>query len=612
MLGASRRLLLLLTCVALLSGLARLPASEAPTVLVLYSDPTLLPATAAFTKGLREAVDPARMQFEAQYLDLSRFAGEADERAFAQWLASRYRDRPAAVVIALSVPASRFASRFGTAIWPQARQLHVSIDGEQLRAVRAQGHLVIPRVLEYRQTVESALALLPAVRRIILVAGASEQDRRWLAQADEDLAALGNHVRISRLVGLSWQEVLDTVSDLPDDTLVVPVSFFADANDRTFVPGEAVSEIARHTNRPVFVSFLSWIGSGAIGGLVLDTGDLGRHTATIVGRVLDDPDAVLPPLSDVPSRWIFDDVQLRRWRIPEDALPAGSVVINRQPSLWSQYRWHAIAAVALIAVQTLLIGGLLLQGARRRRAEDRVRIGEAALRMSYERIRRLAGRLIGAQEMARTRIARDLHDDVCQELASMSMAVADVKEREGNIRDLQTQNALAALQRRTQDLVQGVRRLSHDLHPSTLRHVGLAAALETHCIEVEQRYDVQVTCDVDTDLRALPGDTAVALFRIGQEALRNAATHGAARRVTLSIARNAGSLELVVKDDGKGFDCQTISRQAGGLGLVSMEERARLVDGDFVVVATAGQGTTVRATVPWPAFEDTPQRGAFT
>jgi len=136
--------------------------------------------------------------------------------------------------------------------------------------------------------------------------------------------------------------------------------------------------------------------------------------------------------------------------------------------------------------------------------------------------------------------------------------------------------------------------------------MGLAAALETHCIEVEQRYDVQVTCDVGTDLRELPGDTAVALFRIGQEALRNAATHGAARRVTLSIARNAGFLELVVKDDGKGFDRDTISRQAGGLGLVSMEERARLVDGDFVVVATPGQGTTIRASVPWSAFGGTP------
>jgi two-component system sensor histidine kinase UhpB len=260
-------------------------------------------------------------------------------------------------------------------------------------------------------------------------------------------------------------------------------------------------------------------------------------------------------------------------------------------------------------VQALLIGALLVQRRSRHRAETAVRTSEAALRLSYERIRQLAGRLIGAQETARTRIARDLHDDVCQELASVSIAVGDVKERYGGIRDTQNQRALSTVQRRTLDLAQRVRRLSHDLHPSTLRHVGLAAALEAHCIEVEQRYDVQVSFDTAEDLRALPGDAALAFFRISQEALRNAATHGGARRVFLSIARHSDSLELIVKDDGTGFDPD--SRRGGGLGLVSMEERARLVGGELFVVTTPGAGTTIRAIVPSAAGVDTEQTDAL-
>ena len=599
MTGAFPRLLRLMACAAFVASVgAAPPPTDSRTVLVLYSDPALMPATSAFTNGLRQSLEPARVQLEVQYLDISRFAGEADQQAFAQWLTQRYHDRPIPVVVALAIPASVFAIRFGERIWPHARIVHASIDGEQLQTVLDRGHPVLPRALQYRRTIETAVALLPGVRQVHLIAGASAQDQRWLTQAEADLAPLTGRVRISRVAGLRWQEILNRVSTLPDDSVAVPVCFFADADDRIFVTGDAVLEIARHTNRPAFVSLLSWIGSGAIGGYILDPADLGQHTGDVVVRLLDHPDAPVPARIDVEPRWVFDAAALRRWSISERTLPAGSLVINRPPSLWTQYRWHVLGALSLIAVQTLLIGALLVQRSRRRRAEQKVRTSEAALRVSYERIRQLAGRLIGAQETARTRIARDLHDDVCQELASMSMAVADVKEHRGDVRDGKIQGALSAIQRRTLDLVQGVRRLSHDLHPSTLRHVGLAAALEAHCIEVEQRYDVQVSFDRGMDLRDLPGDTALALFRIAQEALRNAATHGSARRVTLTIDQRDGAIELAVADDGKGFDREEIRRRGAGLGLVSMEERARLVNGELVVASAPGHGTTIRVRIP--------------
>jgi signal transduction histidine kinase len=592
------RLRPLFVVAALLSQLAAVSASDERTVLVLYSDPSLVPATAAFTEALRDVTRPAGVRLEAQYLDISRFTAEADERAFAQWLAERYRARRIPVVVAVAVPASRFATRYGRGIWPHARIVHGAVDGAQLDVAVWRGDPVVPRILDYRRTVETALTLLPGIEEVHLIAGASNDDRRWLDLARADLAPLRTRLRIRELTGRRWQEVLDGVARLPGHAIALPVCFFADADDRTFVNAEAVLEIARSANRPVFVVHEVWVGSGAVGGFVLDPTALGRQSARLVLALLahQEPSTVSP--REVGARWLFDAAQLRRWNIAEGDLPAGSAVINRAPSLWSQYRWYVIAALSLIAVQALLIGGLLLQRSRRRRAESAMRTGEAALRLSYERIRQLAARLIGAQETARTRIARDLHDDVCQELASVSIAVGDVKDRHGDIRDFQTQQALSALQRRTLDLVQGVRRLSHDLHPGTLRHVGLAAALEAHCIEVEQRYDVQVSCDTGADLGHLPGDTAVALFRISQEALRNAATHGNARRVSLSVARHLDSIELVVRDDGAGFDCEAAGRRGGGLGLVSMEERARLVGGELVVVTAPGKGTTIRATVP--------------
>lgn len=586
---------------ALSSQVTTVWASDERTVLVLHSDPALVPATAAFTEGLREGTRLAQLHFEAQYLDISQYVTETDELAFAQWLQVRYQRRQIPIVVALARPASDFAIKFAATIWPHARIVHAAIDGDQLGAVARRGDPFVLRVYDYRRTVEAALALVPGVRQLSLVGGASVTDRRWLDQAEANLAPLRDRIRITRLANLSWDEVLERVGHLPEDAIALPVSFFGDADNRTFVSAEAVLEIARFANRPVFVNNQPWIGSGAIGGFVMDPSGLGRQTARVVLGLLNRQDLVTDKTAGVAARWIFDAGQLRRWRISERDLPAGSDVVNREPSLWRQYRWYVVAALSLVVLQTLLIGGLLIQRTRRRRAERSVRTNEAALRMSYERIRQLAGRLIGAQETARTRIARDLHDDVGQQLASLSMAVAELKDSHGNIRDSPTQQVLAALQGRTLDLVQGVRRLSHDLHPATLRHVGLAAALESHCIEVEQRYDVQVSFDSDAAVRELRGDIAVALFRIAQESLRNAAIHGNARRVALSMTRPADSVELVVADDGAGFDREEIRRRGEGLGLVSIEERARLVGGDLLVITAPGQGTTIRARVPWHA-----------
>ena len=588
----------LIVVAALLSGVVNVAAADEGTVVVLYSDPSLVPASAAFTDALRQGLPPSSIRLEAQYLDISRFAGQTEQEALVRFLSSRYQHRDIAVVVAVGVPASAFATRLAAAIWPRARVMHAGIDGDQLEAARKRGDPVVPRVLDYRSTVEAALSLMPAVREVTLVAGDSEQDRRWLDQAEGDLAPLRGRIRITRLAGLRWQEILERVRRLPEHAIAVPVCFFADADGRTFVTATAVPEIARAANRPAFVTSALWVGSGAVGGYVMDPNKLGQHSARAVQALLNYPDRPVPPARDAGNRWLFDDVQLRRWHIPVDALPEGSVVINREPSLWSQYRWYALGALSVIAAQALLIGGLLVQRIRRRRAEQLARTSEAALRMSYERIRQLAARLIGAQETARTRIARDLHDDVCQELAILSMAIGDLSERLADVGDSETRQALSALQARAHDLVQGVRRLSHDLHPSTLRHVGLATALEAHCIEVEQRYDVQVSVATDADLRELPGDTAVALYRIAQEALRNAATHGNARRVTLSITGTDDTVELVVRDDGRGFDREEIRRRGEGLGLVSIEERARLVDGEAIVVTAPGQGATIRVRVP--------------
>ena len=232
----------------------------------------------------------------------------------------------------------------------------------------------------------------------------------------------------------------------------------------------------------------------------------------------------------------------------------------REPTAWESYRGYIILAIGIIAVQLLLIAALLTQRAQLHQAEQALRDREATLRASYERSRLLAGRLINAQEAARASIARDLHDDLCQELAAVSIAVSCLKRSSGDLQDPRTRHALSMLHRHIQDVADEVRNLSHALHPASLRLFGLAEALRGHCVEVERLHDVQVGFAVDGDLAELSNDIALCLFRIAQEALRNGIVHGDARRLVVSLVRSEDSIELNVADDGRGFDLAAVHR----------------------------------------------------
>jgi PAS domain S-box-containing protein len=212
--------------------------------------------------------------------------------------------------------------------------------------------------------------------------------------------------------------------------------------------------------------------------------------------------------------------------------------------------------------------------------------------------RDLAGRLITSQEAERTRIARDLHDDVCQELASVSVDISHLRHRGGEVKSQEVQELLNAMQRRITSVAESLRLLSHGLHSSVLHHIGLVAALQAHCAEVERQHHLQVRFFADGDVEPSNQQVALSLFRIAQEALRNSAKHGNSGQASVSLSRAGGELTLVVADDGRGFDVAAVKGSGAGLGLVSIEERARLVKGQATVTSRSGRGTIVSIRVP--------------
>jgi PAS domain S-box-containing protein len=224
-----------------------------------------------------------------------------------------------------------------------------------------------------------------------------------------------------------------------------------------------------------------------------------------------------------------------------------------------------------------------------------------------ERNRDLAGRLIASQEGERTRIARDLHDGVCQEAAAVGMDISRLRHVRGDIQGRDVQGILLSVHARMASLAENLRQLSHGLHSSVLHHIGLIAALQAHCTEVERQYeDVEVTFIPEGNVEPASRAVALSLFRIAQEALGNAVKHGNARHATVWLSRDDRDLALAVADDGKGFDPQD-ARQNGGLGLVSIEERARLVQGRVSIRSEAGSGTVINVRVPLHIVDDAHQ-----
>jgi signal transduction histidine kinase len=229
----------------------------------------------------------------------------------------------------------------------------------------------------------------------------------------------------------------------------------------------------------------------------------------------------------------------------------------------------------------------------RRRAEQALLESYRQLQESNARRLDLAGRMITAQEAERRRIARELHDDFSQRLAEISIEL-------GALRNQLNDNRAAVHERvnrvraNSLELSAAMRDLSHNLHPAVLKHAGLVAALHSVCARFGKQQGINVTCEAE-NVGEIPDEIALTLYRIAQEALSNIARHARARTVQLKLTNRFSSLELIVADDGTGFDPRVAQRH---VGLFSAKERARLVNGTVTIDSAIGRGTVVRAVVP--------------
>lgn len=235
---------------------------------------------------------------------------------------------------------------------------------------------------------------------------------------------------------------------------------------------------------------------------------------------------------------------------------------------------------------------ILLQREKERLASQ-VKTTEEQLRRTEDDLRSLAASLFTSHEEERRRVARELHDDVSQQLA---MLANDLEQLRQNIphTEAEMRKRLEALREGAAALSEELRRISHALHPSILEDLGLPVALRSLVTEFAEREGMPSNFTHRNVPDTLSPEVAATLYRITQEALRNVAKHAGRTHVRVSLIGTSSALRLNVRDLGEGFD----PSETRGLGLISMEERARLVGGSFHISSALGEGTTVQVQVP--------------
>jgi PAS domain S-box-containing protein len=280
---------------------------------------------------------------------------------------------------------------------------------------------------------------------------------------------------------------------------------------------------------------------------------------------------------DIPDRW----KEIHRCALQGETLRAEEDRWDREGSvLW--VRWEIRPWWKSDGSQ----GGVLLF------AENITRI-----KQSEETLSKMSQKLIQAHEEERTRIARELHDDICQRIVLLALRLDEY--RHGHPESLnESKRELVQASEELQDLGSDIQALSHRLHSSKLEHLGLAAAAAGFCREFSDQIGVNIDFQAGDIPRELSADISICLFRVLQEAVQNAAKHSGAKHFRVSLRNGSNQIELTVHDSGIGFDPELAIRKSG-LGLTSMRERMKLVNGELSIESGMLRGTTVCARVPY-------------
>jgi signal transduction histidine kinase len=349
---------------------ARAIVDRVPRVLILYPYDERIAATTVAGEAVRARlleVTGGKIDLFSEFLDLSRFPEDRHIEHMARFLSTKYADRRPDVVIALGEQSTKFIVTHRESLAKDARIIAAGFNRSTARRMNLPSDVIgVFSEFNILKTAELARHLQPDARYLFIIGGSSEFDRGWLETARTDLADFSKNYQTKYLENLTIDEFVAEAAKFPSDSIVLALTIFKDSSGRNFIPREAVRQIAASATAPIYGPYPTYIDGGVVGGNVVTFESLGTAVANLTLDALNGE-----PITHVQASHfdVADARQLERWGLSEKNLPPGTVQMFRQPGLLEQYWLAALVAFAVVALQSIVITGLLLERRRRHAAE---------------------------------------------------------------------------------------------------------------------------------------------------------------------------------------------------------------------------------------------------
>jgi PAS domain S-box-containing protein len=348
-------------------------------------DPLSSPGVAELDHGIIASLESSPYQIElySEDLEMTLFPDEAHQQQFREWYTRKYHDRKPDLIIAVGLEPIKFLALSHKVSFPDTPIVFCGSTEEMVGQLNLDSDFTgVWEMAQPEKTLIAALHLQPGTRHVVVVGGVGAYDRYLEAIAKESFRKYESRFDFSYLTDLAMPALLERLKQLPDDTIVYHTSLMQDASGARFIDAtQSVPLIASASKAPVFVVDDVDLGTGTAGGDLLSFTSDGRVVGAMAVRVLNGEKPQDIPIAKSANVYMFDWRALKRWGLKEDALPAGSLVLNRQTTAWDSYKAYVIGGISLIILEGLLIGGLVWQRARRRKAEAAVHESEERFRL---------------------------------------------------------------------------------------------------------------------------------------------------------------------------------------------------------------------------------------
>jgi PAS domain S-box-containing protein len=374
------------------------PQQPAKKVLLVYSYQAVLPANLEWDTGIREALEGTKgqpIEFHTEYLDLAQHPEGTYLHSLLNLLQTKYSGKKIDLLIPVGDLAFSFLQAHGNFLFSGSPIVFCAGTKQQVKALKSLLNFTgVVAWIDVQGTLAAALKLRPETRRIVVVGGTARTDRVLQEEAREALRPYEGQLEVTYLTDLSMAEVLQRVSNLPPQTIIIYLSMLRDSSGQGFVPREVLERVTEAANAPVYGLWENLLGHGIVGGHLMSFKAQGRLAGKMGRRVLNgEKPENIPIVYEGADVYEFDWRQLQRWGLKESALPTGSLVRFRQPSLWENHKWEVIGTAAAFSVLSLLVVGLLINLRRRRRAE-----ASLARRLEFETLlAELSGQFVSVE-----------------------------------------------------------------------------------------------------------------------------------------------------------------------------------------------------------------------